>query len=133
MTDWIYTENVLKNYMTTENPPADLLKHHLELVTKLARVTAELGLQGDKPVNELAMDARALRRDLGEARAEIERLQAALEPFARKRLSTEPIISDCLYRTPEMGLREAAEAIAREDREILAARAALAGGKEAIK
>lgn len=68
---------------------------------------------------KLIADNAILQANLSTARV-------ALEPFARKRLSTEPIISNSLYRTPEMELRKAADRIVRKDNEIKAARAALA-------
>ena len=58
-------------------------------------------------------------------------LRAALEPFARRNLSFECYTTDLLLRSPEAMLRQQADQIAKEDREILAARAALGigGGK----
>jgi hypothetical protein len=38
----------------------DLIKVHLELVNKWARLTAALGLHGDEPIEELLVKARAL-------------------------------------------------------------------------
>lgn len=58
--------------------------------------------------------------------ASIAKLVAALKPFAAMPLSTDPQISDCLYRSPAEHMRRMAEATERRDADILSARDILA-------
>lgn len=53
-------------------------------------------------------------------------LRHALKPLAEMRLSTEAGISDMVYRTPAMELRQQAAVIEQRDYQIVVARRALA-------
>jgi hypothetical protein len=62
---------------------------------------------------------------------EVERLREALGPLAAMRLSTEPTVSDCLYRSPATEARRGADEIEKRDADILRARQALKESSDA--
>ena len=68
--------------------------------------------------------------EVKEAAARIAELEAALKPFAEMLLSTEPLMSDCVFRGTAGDLYKMADEIRKKDANIRAARAAYLGEKD---